>query len=60
MGAGLNNSTHHSSQRTSSARRNVFIGIYLRLVYEPDADSKRLAFERALAELKAAQGESAG
>jgi type I restriction-modification system DNA methylase subunit len=36
-------------------RRNASVGTYFRLVHEPDAESKRVAFERALAELKAAQ-----
>ena len=30
-------------------------GIYFRLVHEPDAESKRLVFEKALAELKQVQ-----
>ncbi len=42
-----------------AARRNASVGTYFRLVHEPDAESKRLAFERALAELKAVQGEQA-
>ena len=30
-------------------------GVYFRLVHEPDAESKRLAFEKALPELKQVQ-----
>jgi len=33
-------------------KREASEGIYFRLVHEPDADSKRVAFEKALAELK--------
>lgn len=36
-----------------STRRANHVGTYFRLVHEPDADAKRLAFEKALAELKA-------
>jgi len=41
-------------------RRANSIGTYFRLVHEADAESKRLAFERALAELKAMQGVTNG
>lgn len=41
------------------ARRAASVGTYFRLVHEPDAESKRLAFERALAELKAMEGDTA-
>jgi hypothetical protein len=34
-------------------RRDNSVGTYFRLVHEPDADAKRRAFEKALAELKA-------
>jgi hypothetical protein len=33
-------------------KREASEGIYFRLVHEPDADSKRIAFEKALLELK--------
>jgi len=33
-------------------KREASEGIYFRLVHEPDADSKRVAFEKALAQLK--------
>jgi hypothetical protein len=36
-------------------KREASEGIYFRLVHEPDADSKRVAFEKALAELKQVQ-----
>ncbi|MEI8131837.1 MAG: hypothetical protein WCG34_05350 [Leptolinea sp.] len=32
-------------------KREASEGIYFRLVHEPDADSKRVAFEKALANL---------
>ncbi len=36
-------------------RRSNSVGTYFRLVHEPDADAKRIAFEKALAELKMRQ-----
>lgn len=38
------------------ARRANSVGTYFRLVHEPDADAKRRAFEKALAELKSLEG----
>ena len=38
-------------------KRESSEGIYFRLVHEPDADSKRVAFEKALAELNQTNGE---
>jgi hypothetical protein len=37
-------------------KRDASQGIYFRLVHEPDADAKRVAFEKALAELKVMGG----
>jgi hypothetical protein len=37
-------------------RRNSEIGTYFRLVHEPDAEAKRLAFEKALVKLKQIEG----
>jgi hypothetical protein len=39
-----------ANQRTNS------VGTYFRLVHEPDAEAKRLAFEKALSELKSLEG----
>ena len=36
-------------------KREASVGVYFRLVHELDADSKRVAFEKALAELKQVQ-----
>jgi hypothetical protein len=35
------------------SRRANSVGTYFRLVHEPDAESKRVAFEKALSDLKA-------
>ena len=40
----------------NTRKRDASIGTYFRLVLEQDAESKRLAFEKALAELKAIEG----
>lgn len=40
-----------------TARRANSVGTYFRLVHEPDAEAKKLAFEKALAELKEIENE---
>ena len=39
-------------RESDTQKREASEGIYFRLVHEPDADSKRVAFEKALADLK--------
>jgi hypothetical protein len=43
-------------RETETVRRTNNVGTYFRLVHEPDAEAKRLAFEKALSELKSLEG----
>jgi hypothetical protein len=39
-------------RESDTQKRENSVGTYFRLVHEPDADAKRLAFEKALSELR--------
>ena len=52
QGEKVNTTVFVLSREPDPLRRAANVGTCFRLVYEPDAEAKRLAFEKALAELK--------
>jgi len=57
QGEKVNTTAFALRREPDAARRANSVGTYFRLVHAPDADAKRLAFEKALAELKGVERE---
>lgn len=55
QGEKVNTTVFVLHREPDAVRRAQNVGTYFRLVHEPDADAKRVAFEQALAELKTAK-----
>jgi hypothetical protein len=56
QGEKVNTTAFVLRKEPDASRRTNNIGTYFRLVHEPDAEAKRLAFEKALAALKQGNG----